>query len=98
MRMHAPVFLKDENRKTSKKFIDDTRADILAVLDLLYSRGMWSKYHYEKWSEEVKNSNDEVYLHSFWDAIVNGCMHEVEVEELMEMREEGLAGKMAKGN
>ena len=96
MSMHAPVFLKDENRKTSKKFINDTKADILAVLDLLYSRGMWSKYHYDKWSEEVKNSNDEVYLHSFWDAIVNGCMHEADMKEIMEMRQEGLAGKAIK--
>ena len=91
--MHVPMFLKDKDRKTSGKFIKDTKADILAVIELLYSRGMWSKYHYEKWTEEIKNSMDEVSLHGFWDSIVNGAMFEEDAEEVYEMQN-GLAKKM----
>lgn len=91
MSIHAPVFLKDEHRATSKKFIKDTRADIIAVIELLYSRGMWSKYHAEKWTEEAKLCTDEAILHGWWDAIVNGSMYELDLEDVQEMREGGLA-------
>jgi len=90
--MHAPMFLTTKNRSTSKKFVADTKADILAVIELLYSRGMWSKYHYEKWTKEVEMSNDEVFLHGMWDAIVNGAMFEEDAEEVYEMQD-GLAKK-----
>ena len=96
MSIHAPVFLAKENRKTSKKFIEDTRADILAVLELLYSRGMWSKYHYEKWTEEAKICMDEAILHGWWDAIVNGTMYELDLEEVNELKAGGLAEALMK--
>ena len=38
--MHAPVFQVDKNRKAGKKFAADAKADIKAVIELLYARGM----------------------------------------------------------
>lgn len=93
--MHAPVFLKDRNRGTTKKFLKDTKEDILATIEFLYSRGMWSKYHYDKWKAEVEASNDEVYLHAFWDSIVSGAMFEDDIEEIYDMQK-GLANMLAK--
>ena len=91
---HAPKFLAVKDRATSPKFIKDTKEDILAVIELLYGRGMWSKYHYEKWKAEIEASEDEVLLHSVWDDIVNGAMGETDAGKIYEAREYGLADKL----
>ena len=96
MGIHAPVFLKSKDRPTSKKFTKDTKEDIQAVLDLLHDRGMWSKYHYDKWSKELDICNDEALLHGWWDAITVGSMFELDLDEVREMQESGLAGEMSK--
>ena len=93
MNIHAPVFLGKSNRKTTKKFTEDTRADVIATIEFLYKRGMWSKYHYEKWLEEAKICKDEAILHGWWDAIVGGAMYEIDLENVNEMRG-GLADKL----
>lgn len=96
MSIHAPVFLAKKERATTKKFIEDTREDILATVEFLYKRGMWSKYHYEKWTEEAKLCKDEAILHGWWDSIVNSAMYELDLDEVREM-EPGLADAMMKG-
>lgn len=90
--MHTPVFQVDKNRKAGKKFAEDAKADLKAVIELLYTRGMWSKFHYEKWMDALNEMTDEVYLHGWWDSVVNGAMYEVDEEDLREMQH-GLAGK-----
>lgn len=47
--MHAPVFQVDKSRKAGKKFAADAKADLKAVIELLYARGMWSKFYYKNW-------------------------------------------------
>lgn len=92
--MHSPVWMKNSDRTTSKAFKKQAREDIEAVIELLYKRGMWSKFHYEKWMAELDNY-DEMMLHEHWDAIVNGAMYEEDTEEVKEMgMEEGLACRM----
>ena len=90
--MHAPVFQVDKSRKAGKKFVADVKADVKAVIELLHARGMWSDFHYEKWSEALDEMTDEVYLHGWWDSVVAGAMYEVDEEDLREMQH-GLAGK-----
>ena len=90
--MHAPVFQIDKSRKAGKKFAADAKADLKAVIELLYARGMWSKFHYEKWMDALNEMTDEVYLHGWWDSVVAGAMYEVDEEDLREMQD-GLAGK-----
>lgn len=85
----VPVFLYLEERKGSKvseTFLKDTKADIQAVLDLLMQRGMWSEYHYKKWSAELKACGSEEVVHLWWDAITTGTMFETE-SKVMEMIE-----------
>ena len=96
--MHAPVFQVDKNRKGGKKFAADVKADVKAVIELLYARGMWSKFHYDKWLEALDEMTDEVYLHGWWDSVVNSCMYEVDYDKLREMQDihEGLAGTVKK--
>lgn len=89
--MHAPVFLAKENRETSEEFIQKTKEDIQAILDTLKKRGMWSKYHYDKWSAELEVCKDEALLHAWWDAITHGAMFELDLEDIREMQSEGLA-------
>lgn len=96
MSIHAPVFLNSKDRPTSGKFVKDTKADVQAVLDLLYERGMWSKYHYDKWSKELDICGDEALLHGWWDAITSGAMFELDLDGIREMQESGLAGQMGK--
>lgn len=98
----VPMFLFNKGRdgsKEQKEFIKDTKADILAVYDLLYKRGMWSKYHYVKWTKEILKCMDEETLHLAWDAIVTGAMGEVESpkEESLELYTEMKAEKMLEG-
>ena len=95
----VPMFIFSKKREGSseqKKFIQDTKADIKAVIDLLYKRGMWSKYHYEKWSKELSMCNNEEMLHLWWDSITTGAMNEVESpkEESLELFTELKAEKM----
>ena len=90
--MHTPMFQVDKNRKAGKKFAEDAKADLKAVIELLYARGMWGKFHYEKWMDALNEMTDEVYLHGWWDSVVAGAMYEVDEEDLREMQH-GLAGK-----
>lgn len=92
MGAHVPVFQVNKNRKGSKVFAKDAKADVVATIEFMYERGMWSKFHYDKWKAAAEEMNDEVKLHMWWDAIVNGVMFEEEYEEFMEMKEAGLAG------
>jgi RNAse (barnase) inhibitor barstar len=96
--MHAPVFLANKNRSTSKKFTKKTKEDIQAVLDTLKERGMWSNYYYDNWSAELAICKDEALLHAWWDAITNGAMFELDFEELREMQSEGLASATVMDN
>lgn len=93
MSMHSPMFLANKDRKTSGEFKKTAKADILAVIELLYSRGMWSKFHYDKWKKEAQQCDDEIMLHEWWDAIVAGAMYEDDSEEVRELRD-GLASKL----
>lgn len=89
--MHIPVFIAEANRdKTSKAFKATVKEDVLATIEFLYKRGMWSKFHYEKWKAEAERMTDEALLHGWWDAIVNSAMYEMEFEEFFEYKE-GLA-------
>lgn len=88
MSVHAPVFLANKMRgKTKEEFTKTVTEDVKAVITLLYKRGMWSKFHYDKWMSELEVCSDEVFLHAWWDAIVNGAMFELEVDELAEFAE-----------
>ena len=91
--MHVPVFQVNKNRKGSAAFVKDAKADIIATIEFLYSRGMWSKFHYDKWKAAAEEMEDEIKLHMWWDAIADGAMFEEDYEEFMEMRD-GLAKKM----
>ena len=91
--MHVPVFMVDKNRKGKNKFIADVKADLRATIEFLYERKMWSRFHYEKWMDALNEMTDEVYLHGWWDSVVNGAMYEVDEEDLREMQH-GLAGTM----
>ena len=93
MSIHAPVFLASKDRSTSKEFVKNTKEDIKAVIELLYSRGMWSKYHYDKWKKELDICGDEAMLHGWWDSIVSGAMFEIDMEDIREMQRDGLAAK-----
>lgn len=92
--MDSPAFLyTDEKRKNIDNFRNATRNDIEATINFLYRRGMWSKYHYTQWKNELKDIQSEETLHLWWDSIVGGAMFEVEPElqtrmEAMEKYEE----------
>jgi hypothetical protein len=90
MSYHAPVFQTNKKRAGAKKLAADAKADIKAVIELLFERGMWSKFHYDKWMQGLEELDDEVSLHMWWDAVVNGAMFEVDCEEFEEI---GLALK-----
>jgi len=81
----VPMFLF-KDKKDDKKFIKETKADIKAVIDLLYKRGMWSRYHYGFWTAELDKCTSAEMLHLWWDSIVSGAMNEVEspMEERIE--------------
>ena len=34
-----------------KEFLKKNKEDILATIEFLYKRGMWSKFHYEQWKK-----------------------------------------------
>lgn len=97
MSLHAPVFLKKEIRKNSDEFAKRNKEDILATIEFLYKRGMWSKFHYEQWKKEAESCIDPIILHGWWDAIVGGAMFEVDFEEIKEIQEEGLGGCSREG-
>ena len=97
--MDVPMFIFMPNRVNTprqKKFIKDTKADISATISFLYSRGMWSKYHYNKWMAELKACDNEEVLHLWWDSIVSGAMAETEspIEEAIEDMSEKMSTKM----
>lgn len=96
MSAHVPVFQVNKDRKGSKKFAKDAKADILATIEFLYKRGMWSKFHYDKWKAAAEEMNDEMKLHMWWDEIVNSTMFEMDLDEFFEFKE-GLAGESCKG-
>lgn len=88
--MDSPTFLYAGKRKNEKNFVAVTKADIEAVIRFLYKRGMWSKYHYTQWLEELKDCQDPEMLHLWWDSIVGGAMFETEpmLESRLEAMEE----------
>ena len=92
--MHAPVFQGMKNRAGEAKFMKDAKADIQAVMDLLYKRGMWSKFHYEKWTQGLKELDNEVLVHGWWDDIVASAMYELDADKVQAGREQGLAAML----
>lgn len=99
MSMDAPAFIYgNKNRSNRQKFVKKNKEDVLATIEFLYKRGMWSKFHYEQWKAEAQSMTDEEMLHLWWDSIVGGAMFEVEPN--FEAKKEGMeeeaedAGKM----
>ena len=90
--MDTPVFLFSGDNKTFGK---KTKDDIIATIEFLYSRGMWSKFHYENWLKEAQEMSDAEELHLWWDSIVAGAMFEIEspLEERIEKMSEPPDGK-----
>lgn len=88
MSIHAPVFLANKMRSNAEEFADKNKEDILATIEFLYKRGMWSKFHYEEWKKEAEACMDPVLLHGWWDAIVSGVMFEADAEDIREMQED----------
>ena len=93
MSVHAPVFLANTMRPTAEEFADRNKEDILATIEFLYKRGMWSKFHYEEWKKEAETCMDPVLLHGWWDAIVGGAMFELDADDVKEMQEDKSEGK-----
>ena len=94
--MHTPVFLFGND---NVEFSNKVREDIIATIEFLYKRGMWSKFHYDFWLKEAKKMNNAEKLHLWWDDIVSGSMFEVEspLEEQLEAEgEKPLNGKEIK--
>ena len=93
----VPVFIyrKDRSPKLKSAFVSSNKEDILATIAFLYKRGMWSKFHHDKWSAEVKDSNCEEYLHLYWDSITSGAMFEMESPhmEALEAKTEAMEEK-----
>ena len=89
--MDSPAFLytKGQDKRANKaNFMTTTRNDIQETIKFLYKRGMWSKYHYTQWLNELKDCESEETLHLWWDAIVSGAMFEV--EPMLEARIEAM--------
>ena len=79
------------SKKKNKEFLKKNKDDIQATMDFLYKRGMWSKFHYEQWTNMLKECESSELLHLWWDSIVGGAMFEMESPK-MEMIEEAMEG------
>lgn len=81
----ATIMNQVKDGSNNKEFEKANRADVLATIEFLYKRGMWSKFHYNHW-KKMANGMDAEMLHLWWDAITSGAMFEMESPK-MEMLE-----------
>lgn len=105
MSADVPLFALGKN-KGDKGFIKANKDDIAATINFLYQRGMWSKFHYVQWMNQLKKMDDAEMLHLWWDAITGGAMFEVDspkiealeakTEAMEEMAEEKVEMKYGK--
>ncbi len=97
------IIMNQCGHEENKEFEKVNRDDILATIEFLYKRGMWSKFHYTQWKKMAMHMDAEA-LHLWWDSIVGGAMFEMEspkmemleakTEKMEEMAEEMVEHKM----